>query len=97
MTSALFGRDKQNINSDAGKTGEYSYLERAYSSFENSMQDISLAYKIHSLIGSGNFLHAISCGMKMPSRGMDIHLYFPALELISHSYHIVRETNEIRE
>ena len=35
-----------------------------------------------SLNGSGDILHAISRGMNMPLRGMNIHLYFPASELI---------------
>ena len=41
---------------------------------------------LRSLNGSGNILHAISRGMNMPSRGMKIHLYCPASELILSSY-----------
>ena len=73
---ALVSKDKHNIISDAGKTGEYSSLGRAYSSFGKSMQDVTLAYSIRLLNSSGNIiLHTISHGMNIPSRGMNIHLF----------------------
>ena len=55
----------------------------------NRMQDISLAYSLRSLNGSGNILHSISRGMNTPSRGMNIHLHFPVSELILCSYQAI--------
>ena len=48
---------------------------------------------LRSLNGSGNILHAISFGMNMPSRGVNIHLYFLASDLILCSYPQVNLTD----
>ena len=46
----------------------------------NCMEDISLAYSLRLRNMSGNIRQAISRGITMPSREMNIHLYFPLLQ-----------------